>query len=344
MSTKEAKKNIAAEKDRRALAQQGIHTKPNTSGKVLSRAFLSNERAKLLQWKRFNPERIADYQFIGAFLNSTLPPGLGVPEVAFLGRSNVGKSSLLNQLCNQRKLARVGKTPGATASVNVYQVLDAKDQPLLGLVDLPGFGYAKLSKTTQESVQRTAERYLANREELALGILLVDIRRVPSDNDKGILAALYDLGLPIVVVATKLDKVKDRNSALRSIREELGLPDGQPYAVSSVTGEGCKGLWSIVSEACETRVAEMKEQFVEESQQEVVEEVVMEDAFDDDEFVYDQGFDWLRGEEVDYETEEDDFEGEYYDKEYVDTSTEAARMSIRDLKQQARSLERKGEV
>ena len=195
-----------------------------------------------------------------------------------------GKSSLLNRLTatlssSSTTQARVGKTPGATASVNLYALAkystssstggsstdsNSHYKDLLGLADLPGFGYAKLSKELQESVQEAAENYLNKRRELALGILLVDVRRDISDNDRAVLAALYDMGVPLLVVATKLDKLKndaERTRQLQTIQQGLGLPEGQPLAVSSVTGEGVKQLWNILLEACETSVVEFRQTY-----------------------------------------------------------------------------------
>lgn len=179
-------------------------------------------------------------------VDATLVECCLIPLPFFL-RSNVGKSSLLNRLSSFSRreegfndVARVGKTPGATASVNLYAFYDKKEKPLLGFVDLPGFGYAKLSKGIKESVQQTAEKYLGKRTELVLGILLVDIRRVPSEDDRIVLAALFDMGVPIVVVATKTDKLSKNEVEYRleDIRDGLGLPEGQPMRVSSRTGEG----------------------------------------------------------------------------------------------------------
>jgi GTP-binding protein len=207
-------------------------------------------------------------------------------------------------------VARVGKTPGATASVNLYALFDARrDRDVLGLCDLPGFGYAKLSKEVQESVQVAAERYLSKRRQLALGILLVDIRRAPSDDDRAVLAALYDLGVPILVVATKVDKVdsdRRRQSCLEAIRSGLGLPPNQPLAVSSATGDGCRHLWRIVLEACENAVDEFGSKYEGDSDRrsegrspagEADErssynhDLLLPD--DGDEIVYDQGYDWI---------------------------------------------------
>jgi GTP-binding protein len=301
--------------------------------------------------------------------------------VAFLGRSNVGKSSLLNRLSasalaasgnHANDEARVGKTPGATASVNLYAILGKARQnahvtkPILGLVDLPGFGYAKLSKEVQESVQLAAERYLDRRDELALGILLVDARREPNEDDRAVLAALYDIGVPLVVVATKVDKLNKAQvePSLEIIRQGLGLPDGQPLCVSSVTGEGTKELWTIILEACEARVEELRDKFgrankkdeVEEEEYETDEEgkpMLFEDG---DDIAYDQGFDWVHdnpvmydGDDGDYIYDDEDVEEEDYlykdDKgegiEKVDMSDRNA-FKLKNLKKRVRDMERRG--
>jgi GTP-binding protein len=213
----------------------------------------------------------------------------------------------------------VGKTPGATASVNLYALFDVKKtkkggvvRDVLGLCDLPGFGYAKLSKQVQESVQFAAERYLSKRRQLALGILLVDIRRTPSDDDRAVLAAMYDLGVPILVVATKVDKVDSehrRELCLETIRNGLGLPANQPLAVSSATGGGCRHLWKIILEACENAVEEFGSKYESISDRRATGSPVEVEADDheffepddEDEIVYDQGHDWI------YEEYDSDF-------------------------------------
>ncbi|KAL7505037.1 hypothetical protein ACHAXN_002576 [Cyclotella atomus] len=258
MGEKDMKKNVEAEKLRRERINLGLESpsagiamakeqkiKADVSG---SNRLISEKDRVMLKWKRFNSQTApSELRMVGGYLNKQLPPSLGVPEIAFLGRSNVGKSSLLNRLVTKAAgdSARVGKTPGATASVNLYALLGpskggnslkskgpstAEGKPILGFADLPGFGYAKLSKETKESVEEAAERYLGKRRELALGILLVDSRRIPSEDDRVVLAALFDMGVPIIVVATKSDKLKanEIEPAMRNIREGLGLPDGQP--------------------------------------------------------------------------------------------------------------------
>ncbi|KAL3780403.1 hypothetical protein HJC23_004340 [Cyclotella cryptica] len=354
MGEKDMKKNVEAERIRRERINLGIDStsigksgmdeqrmKADVSG---SNRLISAKDRAMLNWKRFNPLTApSELVLFGSYLSKQFPPSLGVPEVAFLGRSNVGKSSLLNRLVNKAggETARVGKTPGATASVNLYALLSASSKggsgegkPILGFADLPGFGYAKLSKEIKESVEEAAERYLGRRRELALGILLVDSRRVPSADDRAVLAALFDMGVPIVVVATKSDKLNanEIEPAMKSIREGLGLPDGQPLRVSGVTGEGVRELWRIILDACETRVSELKSA-IEEGRDDggalrilADEDDAADDFYDDyedenedeyfedgEDIAYDQGYDWIQSEGA---IGGDDAEGEFYDNFY----------------------------
>jgi len=358
MGEKDMKKNVESEKVRRERIKMGVDSpsagnanrgsqKADVSG---SNRLMSTADRSMLSWKRFNPlSAPSDLVMVGAYLARNLPPSLGVPEVAFLGRSNVGKSSLLNKLVSKAggDTARVGKTPGATASVNLYALLGqpkkkggnaasgGEAKPILGFADLPGFGYAKLSKETKESVEEAAERYLGRRRELGLGVLLVDSRRVPNADDRAVLAALFDMGVPLIVVATKSDKLKasEVEPAMATIREGLGLPDGQPLRVSGVTGEGVRDLWRIILDACETRVEELKAAIEEGRDDGGVMRVALDedgdgddfyDNFDDEEgqeeefedgedVYYDQGFDWVQGESASDEGEDS---GDFYDNFY----------------------------
>lgn len=354
VSKKDMAKNIQAEMKRRELAQtEGIHNVKEEISFTVSKSFLSNEDKALLAWKRFSHSPQDEIDFIGAYLDKQLPPRIGAPEVAFLGRSNVGKSSLLNQLVNS-DMARVGKTPGATASVNLYGMF-RKEKAILGLVDLPGFGYAKLSKDIKESVQETAEHYLGKRRELMLGVLLVDIRRVPSDDDRAVLAALFDMGVPLIVVATKVDKLSrtQAEESLRVIQEGLGLPEGQPFSVSSVTGEGVKELWRIIMEACEGGVAELKEK-MEKGQDMSLAPASTEDFEDNEDFVYSQGFDWVHDSStemmedgVEYyrygEGGDEDFDEE--DEVFLEDDIPVVdKQSLKYLRQKAKDMEKRGEL
>ena len=353
-----------------------------------SSQLMSTADRSMLGWKRFNPVTTpSGLTMIGAYLDKRLPPSLGVPEIAFLGRSNVGKSSLLNRLVSKAggDSARVGKTPGATAAVNLYALLGQKRtgvkdaKPILGFADLPGFGYAKLSKEIKESVEEAAERYLGKRRELALGILLVDSRREPNADDRAVLAALFDMGVPLIVVATKSDKlnVNEVEISMATIRDGLGLPDEQPLRISAVTGEGIKELWRIILDACEMRVEELKlsiekgkddggvmrmaldddnegDDFFDDDDDDDDDDNNDEDYFDDGEdLVYNQGYDWVQGEglaDVAEIADEDFYDGGVYvENEDVKLNREKQQMekesfSLKNLNQRVDAMERRGEI
>ncbi len=129
--------------------------------------------------------------------------GFGVPEIAVVGRSNVGKSSFINMLANQKKLAKTSSTPGRTRLVNFFMFNED-----FVLVDLPGYGYAKASKAEQSGWEYMITSYFAQTNFLAGIIMLVDIRHTPTENDKQMLTYLYTYNIPVVIVATKLDKIK----------------------------------------------------------------------------------------------------------------------------------------
>ena len=135
-------------------------------------------------------------------------PPEGVAEIAFAGRSNVGKSSLLNLLTGRKKLARVSGSPGKTRTINFYRVNDA-----FRIVDLPGYGYAKVSKSVSEGWGEMMERYLEQRESLRKVIQLVDIRHAPSKQDVEMYQYLRHFGLDGIVVATKADKISRQSAA-----------------------------------------------------------------------------------------------------------------------------------
>lgn len=175
-------------------------------------------------------------------------PTEGYPEVAFAGRSNVGKSSLINTLVNRRSLARTSSTPGKTRTINFYNINDA-----IYLVDLPGYGYAKVSKEEKKKWSGMIEGYLNNRQELKTVILLVDIRHEPTNDDKLMLEWMRNSGKDIVVVATKADKLS-KNEMMKHVpmvKKALNLtPNDKFITFSSQTKQGKEELWEIIKTAC----------------------------------------------------------------------------------------------
>ena len=172
------------------------------------------------------------------------PPRL--PEVALLGRSNVGKSSLLNRMVGRKQLARTSKTPGKTRIIHFYS-MELEKRALL-LVDLPGYGYARVSRREREGWQRLVEGYLEQRECLRVAILLHDLRREPSEDETLLLDWLAEQRIPALVALTKVDKLKPMRRAerVRKLRETLQLSPERVVATSAQTGEGIAELWSAI--------------------------------------------------------------------------------------------------
>jgi GTP-binding protein len=199
--------------------------------------------------------KILKAEFIRSCLtHEQFPTGL-TPEIAFVGRSNVGKSSLINSLLQRKGLAKVSRTPGKTRAVNLFAV--ATDDPLLSqfvLADLPGYGYAKVSKAERAQWAPLIEAYLGRYEQVCAVVMLVE-SRVLSPQDGQTIQWLRSIGCDPLVVATKVDKLKpsERVSTLRRLQEGLGLSENQALtAYSSVTGEGRERLWNDLRERCRT--------------------------------------------------------------------------------------------
>lgn len=178
-------------------------------------------------------------------------PSDGLTEIALVGRSNVGKSSLTNALINRRGLARTSGQPGKTQTANFYLVNEA-----FYIVDLPGYGYARASKTDRARFSNIVGDYLQTRQELRLVVQVVDLRHPPSELDKHMRQFLLDLQLPQVVVANKLDKLK--RSVIEKQRKIMltnlpGLPREQLVLFSSTTKQGVSELWQLVELMAELR-------------------------------------------------------------------------------------------
>jgi len=176
-------------------------------------------------------------------------PASDLPEIAFVGRSNVGKSSLLNKLVNRRALARTSATPGKTRLVNFFRI-ERRARPELWFVDLPGYGWARVAKRERGEWQRLIEGYLAGRVALRGVLLLVDARRDPGDDERDFLPWLAERGVAVRLVVTKLDKLRasEREARLRAVTRELGIPREALVLTSAQTGAGIDALWSTIDE------------------------------------------------------------------------------------------------
>jgi GTP-binding protein len=185
--------------------------------------------------------KITSAEFIKSAFSPQDWPQDGRPEIAFLGRSNVGKSSLLNMLLQRKALARTSNTPGRTQSINYFLINDA-----FYFVDLPGYGFAKVSKSMRSEWGIMAEDYLSKREELVLSIQLVDSRHRPSALDLQLNEWLAYNEKERIVVATKSDKLSSNElvKQLRIIEKEM--PGSKVIPVSSQTGKGRDGVWSKI--------------------------------------------------------------------------------------------------
>lgn len=172
----------------------------------------------------------------------------GLPEISFLGRSNVGKSSLLNSLLQRKGLARTSNTPGRTQSINFFLINDG-----FYFVDLPGYGYAKVSKAMRLDWGKMAEEYLAKRRELVLSIHLVDARHKPTELDRELHEWLICNQKNHIVVATKADKLS--NNKLKKSWEEIekALPESKIIVYSALTGKGKDALWREIATALEKK-------------------------------------------------------------------------------------------
>ena len=169
-----------------------------------------------------------------------------VPEVTFLGRSNVGKSSLLNALVQRKKLARTSSAPGKTRLIHFFKV--ERPERETHFVDLPGYGYAKVSKSERKNWQRLIESYLEERPTLRAAVLLQDLRRDFSDDETLLINWLHERGIPVLLAITKIDKLKPmrRAARLRALKATIDLPAANVIATSSEKRIGLDELWRAI--------------------------------------------------------------------------------------------------
>lgn len=187
------------------------------------------------------------------FVLSAVKPGTfirdGKPQVTFAGRSNVGKSSVINRLLNRKNFARVGATPGKTTQVNYFAI----DEQIY-FTDLPGYGYAKVSKAERDRWGQLMEQYFQEPGLITMGILIVDSRHKPTADDVTMVQWFRSSGCPVVVVANKLDKLKKREIEpnLQQIRDTLELSDETPLIpFSAEKGQGREEVLALIEAICE---------------------------------------------------------------------------------------------
>ena len=178
-------------------------------------------------------------------LLSQLPEST-VPEIAFAGRSNVGKSSLLNKLFNRKQLARVSSVPGKTVTINFYNLDEAK------FVDLPGYGYAKISKQELNRFSDLMEGYFKTQRNIALVVQLIDMRHPLTKDDEGMINFMREMDIPFIIVMTKADKLKKRayEERINMARQELAFAGNVPVIpFSAVSGLGLNGIKNHIENA-----------------------------------------------------------------------------------------------
>lgn len=194
--------------------------------------------------------KITQAEFVISAVKPHQYPEDALPEIALAGRSNVGKSSLINKLILRKNLARTSSQPGKTQQLNYYRIND-----LIYLVDFPGYGYAKVSKTQREQFGEMIERYIRDREPLKLQLLVIDIRHEPSQQDQQMYKWLKHYDIPTCIVVTKADKIPRSkwDKHIKMIKKTLEAdPRDSVVLFSSESGLGREQLWEVITEAIAT--------------------------------------------------------------------------------------------
>jgi len=200
--------------------------------------------------------KIQNSRFIISAVKRDQYPEDELPEIAMAGRSNVGKSSLINMMINRKGLAKTSSTPGKTQTINFYD-LDGK----MRLVDLPGYGYARVSKDKKSGWGKIIESYLVNRPNLMEVFLLVDLRHDPSEDDRLMYEWIRTFGYKGVVIATKADKIKNSQLQVRkkALRDKLGMSEDDVVIVTSADSrKGKYDLWDFINALLEQKGFEVR--------------------------------------------------------------------------------------
>jgi GTP-binding protein len=208
------------------------------------------------------PIQVVSTEFLKTAVKPADWPRGEFPEVAFVGRSNVGKSSMLNALSRKRKLARVSNTPGRTRALQFfelrYRTNPAARPRVVRFCDLPGYGYAKVSKDERTRWTAMIDGYIRERTPLRAVVLIVDARHEPMESDHDALRFLTEAGRVVVVAATKMDKLArtKRGAALKTVERSLSLPAGTAVPFSAEEGTGADALWNRIHALCSAAAAE----------------------------------------------------------------------------------------
>lgn len=189
--------------------------------------------------------KIISAEFLKSVYELQQLPGDARPEIAFAGRSNVGKSSFINTILGRKKLAQVSKSPGRTQSLNFYLVNGS-----VYFVDLPGYGYAKVPLDVKKKWKHLIEGYLSNRPALKAVVLLFDVRRTPKEEDLSFVDWLKMQSIPVLIILTKADKLSNNQclAQLSTFSRLLSLEQKDILAFSAVTGQGKESVWTKLSE------------------------------------------------------------------------------------------------
>ena len=193
--------------------------------------------------------KIIKADYIASAVKISQYPEEILPEIAFIGRSNVGKSSLINSLCNRKNLARISQTPGKTQTINFYKAtLKTQELKNFYLVDLPGYGYAKTSKTNRGIWAKFIDEYFTKSKQIKFICQLVDMRHAPMDSDLQMFQNILEKNLPVLIVATKSDKLgkTQRQKNLDVIKNTLGVDAESILPYSSPKNEGRSELLDVI--------------------------------------------------------------------------------------------------